>query len=311
MNPTYSLIVPVYNLVTSLSPLMKKIDKTFNKLNETYEVIFVDDGSENSKTVQKMRELQSIYPNKISIISLFTNSGQQSAILCGMKEATGKYLITLDGDLEHRPEDIPNLITNLKDNDIVFGIFKTKTHRIIKRIFSAIYSFIERLALKYPKNTKRSAFWLMKKELAEIIINFNTLYPNISVMSVLSTKKISIADVVQGKREEGTSQWSFSMLLRLASSLFINNTPILLRLYALLGVILSISSFIFGIYTLYIKFFTDEYIIPGTTAILVSILFFSGILILGISLVGEYLVRILQNIEKKPLYNIRQKFPKK
>ena len=122
---------------------------------------------------------------------------------------------------------------------------------------------------------------------------------------------ISIADVVQGKREEGTSQWSFSMLLRLASSLFINNTPILLRLYALLGVILSISSFIFGIYTLYIKFFTDEYIIPGTTAILVSILFFSGILILGISLVGEYLVRILQNIEKKPLYNIRQKFPKK
>ena len=311
MEPNYSLIIPVYNLVTSLPELVKRIDQTFSSINETYEIIFVDDGSDNIETLEKMKQLQIIYPEKITIISLFTNSGQQSAILCGIKNATGKYLITLDGDLEHRPEDIPSLINNLKGNDIVFGLFKTKTHGLVKRMFSAIYSYIERLALKYPKGTKRSAFWLMTKELGEIVLNFNPLYPNISIMSVVSTKKIGSAEVVQGTRSEGSSQWTLSMLIRLASSLFINNTSILLRFYAFTGVILSISSFVFGLYTLYIKLFTQNYIVPGTTAIFVSILFFSGIIILGISLVGEYQVRVLQNVEKKPLYNIRHKITRK
>ena len=111
MEPNYSLIIPVYNLVTSLPELVKRIDQTFSSINETYEIIFVDDGSEKTETLEKMKQLQIIYPEKITIISLFTNSGQQSAILCGIKNATGKYLITLDGDLEHRPEDIPNPVS--------------------------------------------------------------------------------------------------------------------------------------------------------------------------------------------------------
>ena len=99
MEPNYSLIIPVYNLVTSLPELVKRIDQTFSSINETYEIIFGDDGSEKTETLEKMKQLQIIYPEKITIISLFTNSGQQSAILCGIKNATGKYLITLDGDL--------------------------------------------------------------------------------------------------------------------------------------------------------------------------------------------------------------------
>jgi glycosyltransferase involved in cell wall biosynthesis len=311
MNPIYSVIIPVYNLVDSLAELVKRIDDSFNSISKSYEIIFVDDGSENIQTLVKMKELQELYSTKISIISLFTNSGQQSAILCGLKESSGDFILTLDGDLEHRPEDIINLIDNLDGNDIVFGIFKTKTHGPIKKLFSSIYTSIERFALKYPKGTKRSAFWLMTKDLSKIILEFNTLYPNISIMSVISSKKIASTEVVQGLRTEGESQWTFLMLLRLASSLFINNTSILLRLYAFIGVVLSLISFIYGSYLIYIKLFTYNYIVPGTTAIFVSILFFSGILILGTSLLGEYLVRILQNIERKPLYIIRSKFLRK
>ncbi len=71
MGPNYSLIIPVYNLVTSLPELVKRIDQTFSSLNQTYEIIFVDDGSENIETLEKMKQLQSVYPTKISIISLF------------------------------------------------------------------------------------------------------------------------------------------------------------------------------------------------------------------------------------------------
>ena len=99
MNPIYSVIIPVYNLVDSLPELVKRIDDSFNSISKSYEIIFVDDGSENIQTLVKMKELQELYSTKISIISLFTNSGQQSAILCGLKESSGDFILTLDGDL--------------------------------------------------------------------------------------------------------------------------------------------------------------------------------------------------------------------
>ena len=236
----YSIIVPVLDITDSLIELHNRIDSVMNKNGYEYELIFVDDGSTNIKTLEIMKQIQANSNKDISIISFFSNSGQQAAILAGMKIAKGTYLITMDGDLEHRPEDLLSLIDTISNgkHDVVFGNFKTKTHNMIKRIFSYLYTSIERKVLDYPEGTKRSAFWIMKSEIANEILKFNTLNPNISILVTRITKRIGTAVVTQGKREEGASAYTWSRMIMLASALFINNTAILLRVYAVFGAIL-------------------------------------------------------------------------
>ena len=107
------------------------------------------------------------------------------------------------------------------------------------------------------------------------------------------------------------SAYTWSKMFMLSSALFINNTSILLRVYAIFGATLSTISILFGGYVLYLKLFTDKQdIYEGTVAIFVSILFFSGIIIIGIATVGEYMARIIQNVEKRPLYSIRKIYKK-
>jgi len=271
--------------------------------NFDYELIFIDDGSKNEKTLETMKSIQNNSSADISIISFFSNSGQQAAILAGMQNAKGDYLITMDGDLEHRPEDLPLLINiiNNGSHDVVFGNFKTKTHNMVKRFFSYLYTAIEKRILDYPEGTKRSAFWIMKSEIANEILKFNTLNPNISILVTTITKKIGIAPVTQGKREEGGSAYTWSRMFMLASALFINNTAILLRLYTALGGITLLVSISLGSYLLYV-----DYSIYSQKFLLVSILFFGGIVMIGISIVGEYIARIMQNVERKPLYSIKK-----
>ena len=309
----YSIIVPVLDITDSLIELSNRIDSVMKKNACIYEIVFVDDGSTNIKTLKTMKQIQSNSNNNISIISFFSNSGQQAAILAGMKLSKGNYVITMDGDLEHRPEDLPSLIDTIGngDDDVVFGNFETKTHNVVKRFFSFLYTSIEKKILDYPEGTKRSAFWIMKREVADEILKFNTLNPNISILITRITKKIGSSIVTQGRREEGVSAYTWSKMFMLSSALFINNTSILLRVYAIFGVTLSTISILFGGYVLYLKLFTDKQdIYEGTVAIFVSILFFSGIIIIGIATVGEYMARIIQNVEKRPLYSIRKIYKK-
>tara|TARA_B100000959_G_C14938393_1_gene606696 strand:+ start:190 stop:1143 length:954 start_codon:yes stop_codon:yes gene_type:complete len=307
----YSIVIPVLNITDSLVELHKRIESIMSQNDFDYELIFIDDGSTNEKTLETMKNIQNNSSTDISIISFFSNSGQQAAILAGMQNAKGNYLITMDGDLEHRPEDLLSLIDTIKNGnyDVVFGNFKTKTHNIVKRFFSSLYTAIEKRILDYPEGTKRSAFWIMKSEVANEILKFNTLNPNISILVTRITKKIGTAIVTQGKREEGGSAYTWSRMFMLASALFINNTAILLRIYAVLGGIVVLASICLGSYLLYIDF-TQHHPIYSRKFLFVSILFFGGVIMIGISIVGEYIARIMQNVERKPLYSIRKIYKK-
>jgi len=307
----YSIIIPVLDITDSLIELHKRIDSVMSQNSFDYELIFIDDGSSNEKTLETMKNIQDNSSADISIISFFSNSGQQAAILAGMQNAKGNYLITMDGDLEHRPEDLPSLINAIKNtnHDVVFGHFKTKTHNMVKRFFSSLYTAIEKRILDYPEGTKRSAFWIMKSEVANEVLKFNTLNPNISILVTRITKKIGAAVVTQGKREEGGSAYTWSRMFMLASALFINNTAILLRIYATLGSIFVLVSLCLGSYLLYVDL-TQHHPIYSRKFLFLSILFFSGVIMIGISIVGEYIARIMQNVERKPLYSIRKIYKK-
>ena len=121
-HPEYSVIIPVYNTESSLLELAKRLKSVFlNQVGSSYEVIFVNDNSTNSGTWKVLQELVKLDSN-VRAIRLTRNFGQQAATICGIELAEGNYVVTMDDDLQHLPEDIPALIAK-RDHDIPFQKF--------------------------------------------------------------------------------------------------------------------------------------------------------------------------------------------
>ena len=293
----YSIIVPVLNITDSLVELSNRIDEVMKTRNYSFEIIFIDDGSTDANTLKTMKKIQASSLIDVTIVSFFKNFGQQAGILAGIKLAKGNYLITMDGDLEHRPEDLFSLIDKQQEGnfDVVFGNFKEKTHGAIKKFFSFIYTSIERKILQYPKGTKRSAFWVMKRAVGEEVLKFNTLNPSLSILIIKVTNHIGSAEIVQGKRGEGESAYTVSKLIFHASSLFINNSGIFLRSFLFFGLI-SLLLVVFGMFN---QVFLEIWYLWG-------LIFLIPLVLIGFAIVGEYLFRIIQNVENQPLYSIRE-----
>ena len=293
----YSIIVPVLNITDSLVELSNRIDEVMKTRNYSFEIIFIDDGSTDVNTLKTMKKIQASSSIDVTIVSFFKNFGQQAGILAGIKLARGNYLITMDGDLEHRPEDLFSLIDKQQEGnfDVVFGNFKEKTHGAIKKFFSFIYTSIERKILQYPEGTKRSAFWVMKRAVGEEVLKFNTLNPSLSILIIKVTNRIGSAEIVQGKRGEGESAYTVSKLIFLASSLFINNSGIFLRSFLFFGLI-SLLLVVLGMFN---QVFLEIWYLWGLICLIPLVL-------IGFAIVGEYLFRIIQNVENQPLYSIRE-----
>ncbi|NSX01147.1 glycosyltransferase [bacterium] len=293
----YSIIVPVLNITDSLVELSNRIDEVMKTRNYSFEIIFIDDGSTDVNTLKTMKKIQASSSIDVTIVSFFKNFGQQAGILAGIKLAKGNYLITMDGDLEHRPEDLFSLIDKQQEGnfDVVFGNFKEKTHGAIKKFFSFIYTSIERKILQYPEGTKRSAFWVMKRAVGEEVLKFNTLNPSLSILIIKVTNRIGSAEIVQGKRGEGESAYTVSKLIFLASSLFINNSGIFLRSFLFFGLI-SLLLVVLGMFN---QVFLEIWYLWGLICLIPLVL-------IGFAIVGEYLFRIIQNVENQPLYSIRE-----
>lgn len=293
----YSIIVPVLNITDSLVELSNRIDEVMKTRNYSFEIIFIDDGSTDANTLKTMKKIQASSSIDVTIVSFFKNFGQQAGILAGIKLAKGNYLITMDGDLEHRPEDLFSLIDKQQEGnfDVVFGNFKEKTHGAIKKFFSFIYTSIERKILQYPEGTKRSAFWVMKRAVGEEVLKFNTLNPSLSILIIKVTNRIGSAEIVQGKRGEGESAYTVSKLIFLASSLFINNSGIFLRSFLFFGLI-SLLLVVLGMFN---QVFLEIWYLWGLICLIPLVL-------IGFAIVGEYLFRIIQNVENQPLYSIRE-----
>ena len=145
----YSVVIPVYNTTHSLQELVARIEKVFrDEIKDSYEIIFIDDCSTNTDTWPTLVELKKTHP-QVNVIQLMRNFGKAGAVFCGLNQASGKYTITMDDDLQHRPEDIVNLIAN-EQHDVVIGTFAQKKHSWFKKISSSIVNWFDFKLLGKP-----------------------------------------------------------------------------------------------------------------------------------------------------------------
>lgn len=300
----YSIVIPVYNSTRSLPELVLRINKVFANLPKTdYEIIFVDDASENLSTWPILSSLEKKYLN-ITIIQFTRNYGQQSATLCGIEKANGDFFITMDDDLQHQPEDIPKLI-KMQCHDVVIAQFARKNHSLLTKITSRLKGWFDYKLIGKPKNISMSPFRLLNRTVRDAILQIKTPYPFLPALIFSVTQDVVGVEAEHAKEFDGKSNYNFWRRLKLFSNLLINNSSFLLQLIAFIGISISILSFLVAIYLIIKKLFFDISVV-GWTSIITTVLFIGGLMLFSVGILGEYLVRIIDGVENKPTYSIRR-----
>ncbi|MDU9048187.1 MAG: glycosyltransferase family 2 protein [Candidatus Electrothrix sp. Rat3] len=302
----FSVVIPVYNTVTALSNLVEQLDAVFSQhLCATYEIILIDDASPHPETWKNIEALCAQYP-AVKAARLMRNFGQHAATLCGMQKTSGQTIITMDDDLQHTPSDIPKLLAE-SSHDIVIAQFKQKEHARFKRTTSSIKGWFDTLILGKPSGLQLSAFRVLKKEVVDGMLSIQTPYPFLPALMFSVSKDVVGVKLEHYARQEGYSGYSLMKLIKLFSCLLVNNSSLLLRFVGIFGCACSFLSMMTASYVIGQKIF-NNIPVAGWSSVFVAILFFGGATLFSIGIIGEYLIRILKGVEKKPAYFIRSAY---
>lgn len=301
----YSVVIPCFNTVDCVRRLAERVRRVFvQEVDASYEIVFVDDGSSNPQTWETLEALAKEDPN-VRALRLSRNFGHHAATLCGLEAAQGDWMITMDDDLQHRPEDIPSLIAQ-RDHDIVVAAFPQKQHSLFKRVTSRMKGWLDTLLVGKPRSVQLSSFRLLSRTVVDGMLAAYTPYPFIPGLMFAVSRDVVAAPATHGRREEGESTYTLGKMLALTLNLLINNSALLLRVVGNLGVMVALGSFGYAGLIVFQKFAYDTQV-PGWSSLIVVTLFIGGMMLFSIGVIGEYLIRIISAVERKPMYWVRER----
>jgi glycosyltransferase involved in cell wall biosynthesis len=298
----YSAIIPVYN---SASFISKTIERTvaFFEVNELdYEVVLVNDGSPDN--VWEVLVQEATRNGNLKVVNLMKNYGQHTAIYCGMQVSDGDFIITLDDDLQNPPEEMINLIHKIHEGyDLVFGKFISKKHAGYRKLGTKLINYLNTKIFNKPADLVLSNFRIFSSRTKLRALKIKSKNPYIPGLLLMSASKMANVDVRHDKREVGTSNYSTKQIIALVSRLLFNYSSFPLKMLTYTGGFVSLLAFSIGSYHLVKALFVGA-AVPGWSTIVVLLSFFNGFLILMLGVMGEYLVRILNQISSETPYEI-------
>lgn len=304
-NYVYSIVIPVLNEEKVLNELYQILTKVMTDIGESYEIIFINDGSTDN-SLKIMKQLQT-HDKRIKIIDFSRNFGHQIAITAGIDFTSGDAVITIDADLQDPPEVIPDLIKKWKEGyEVIYGIReKRKGENFFKKISTLIfYRLINKMTMiNMPPDS--GDFRLIDKKVVNNLKNIreNNRYVR-GLTYWIGFKQIGVP-YERDKRFAGKSKYPIKKLFKLAYDAIFSFSNFPLKIATYFGFIVSFLSFLYLIYALIIKLFTNS-VIHGWTSLMISILFLGGVQLICLGIIGEYIARINDEVKKRPLYIIKE-----
>jgi glycosyltransferase involved in cell wall biosynthesis len=302
---TYSIVIPVYNSDSTLYLLCNRIIHVFKGISHDYEIIFVDDCSrDDSWNILKDLHTKN---SKIKIIHLQKNFGQHNSVLCGLNHAIGDYIITMDDDLQHPPEEIPKLISKIQDGySVVYGKYTIKYHSRLENFFSNRFQMFIHYILDIPNTTFISSFAIFSSDVVKNMTQIKSSYIFLPalVRNSVPSNKIANIEVNHNSRKMGKSNYNIRKYLSLSLNLIIDYSVLPLLFVGFFGVIVSFFSFCYGIYILSRYLIDPTNGLMGWNSIMVALTFLGGMILFSIAILGEYLRRILTEVSHGQQYVI-------
>lgn len=302
----HSIIIPCYKSDQTIRKVVELTMAEMEKMGRNqYEFVLVDDYSpDGGKTLKVLRELVQDY-DCVKVVELAKNSGQHNAIMAGLNYASGDILIAMDDDMQTHPSQLPIILNELdKGYDIVYGYYPHKQHSKFRNFGSYINYMTVRILLKKPKDLKTSSFWAIKKFVRDYAVEYKSAYTHLQGVFLRITRNISSVPIQHFKREVGTSNYTMKKLMQLWSNIM-GFSIVPLRLATILGYIFSVTG-ILGAVAVIIRKIVRPVTYIGWPSMMVCICFFSGLILLFMGLIGEYIGRIFLNISNNPQFVVRQ-----
>ncbi|MEH1008492.1 glycosyltransferase family 2 protein [Winogradskyella sp. ECml5-4] len=304
MNKKISFVVPVYFEEDVISRFIFEMTEELKLLNINYEIVFIDDGSED-ETIQIIKDYATKNTN-LKLIELSYNHGKQAALTAGITHATGDYLIYMDPDLQDPPKEIGRFITEIeKGYDLVFGVRKEKKDTFLNRMFSKIFwgVLIQFTGLNLPKGL--AVMRIFNRKFADKFLEYQEQNRFIEGIFVHVGMKQSTITIEQRERYAGTSKFNFGKKMELAFNAIFDFSELPLKLAVKLGAVFIII----GILTLLSIVFLKIYLVDfqsGWPSIIGALIIATGVQLFFMGIAALYIGKIYKESKGRPLFSIRE-----
>ena len=265
-----------------------------------------DESSDSNQTWNEIMKASEIYENIIGI-DLQRNSGQFNSTLCGLEVSTGEIIVIMDDDLQHRPEDIPILLNAMDDPEVdcVMGKFSSKRHSLVRNFGSWVVKNTYKYFHNLPSGIEISSFRAMDRSVAEMMCNHRTANPVIGAILLKSSRNPINVEIEHQERPYGSSGYSVKKLIKATLDNIFLATTFPLRFFSYIGAVTLLGSIGASSYFLW-KFIDSGSAVPGFTTLALLQLFLIGVTSMGLGLLGQYVDRVIDEVDKSPRWHIRE-----
>lgn len=299
--PHLSVVIPVYNEAANLPELLRRCVAACASIGKRFEILFVDDGSRDGSRAILERAARD-YEGRVFVVLLNRNYGQHAAILAGFAEARGKWIATLDADLQNPPEELPRLLAKGELGfDVVGTVRRNRQDSFFRRYASKLINFAARKATGINMHDYGCMLRLYRRPVIDAVLRCHEHSTFIPVLANSFARNTTEIEVDHAERNAGTSKYSIWKLLQLQFDLLTGMTTFPLRLLSIIGGVISLCGVGFGVLLIALRLIHGSAWGADGVFPLFAILFtFVGLQFVGMGLLGEYIGRIYHDVRARP-----------
>ncbi len=302
---TYSVVVPVFNEEGNVEALAVRVLSTMEKVGAPFELLFVDDGSRD-RTPDLLRALAARDP-RVRVVRFTRNYGQEAAVEALYLNARGRWLIQMDGDLQHPPEEIPRLIaTRDQGYDVVYGVRRGRQDSLFRVAASRAMQWGMRSMMEIELPEDVSTFRLMSAPIARLVAALPERRKFFSALLIWSGARVGTVDVTHAPRHAGATHYGFTKLLNHTFDLIVGFSSKPLRYIGTLGFVFALVGLSLGVWVIARKLLWN-YGLMGWPSLFAAVVILGGVQLMATSVIGEYIARIYVQAQARPLYNVAER----
>jgi glycosyltransferase involved in cell wall biosynthesis len=298
-----SVVIPVYNSDDVLPSLIERLRPVLETHCDAFEAILVDDGSQSDvwRVVEDLAESNSW----ITGVRLMRNYGQHNALLCGVRLARYETIVTMDDDLQHRPEEIPRLLESLDGGlDVVYGRPIEEQHGLFRNLASQATKLALQGAMGAETARKVSAFRAFRTQVRDAFAVYPGPFVSLDVLLTWGTSRFGAIAVPHDPRADGTSNYTVRKLITHALNMMTGFSTVPLQIASMIGFVFTVIGAIALVYVVG-RYLIEGTSVPGFPFLASMIAIFAGAQLFALGIIGEYLARVHVRSMERPAYTVR------
>ena len=299
-----SVVIPIYNEEVTIERLHERLSRVLEALGKSYEIIYIDDGSgDGSRAI--LQRLHSKDPN-VKVVVFNRNYGQHAAVVAGFERAEGEVIITLDGDLQNPPEEIPKLLEKIQEGyDVVGGWREGRQDSPVRRLLSFLINQVTSLIVGVKMRDYGCMLRAYRREIVERICQCQEISSFIPVLANSFAGSVAEIPVAHSPRTSGRSKYTPFRLLRLNFDLLTGFSLLPIQAVSFAGIVISFLGIGFAVFLAVRRLLVGPEV-EGVFTLFAILFFFVGLQILALGLIGEYIGRIYMEVRRRPRYVIKE-----